>query len=537
MITMTGQSISSEIAIGTICFYHNTPVKIQNTTVSDIESELSRYQSAHEEAEKELHLLYEKTLSDLNKEDADIFDMHIMLLSDSQYHQGIRNVISEEHKNAEYAVNKVGQTLSKQFFNMPDAYLQARGSDILDITNRLLRILSGQTDSIQKQENPCILMAEDLTPSQTIQLDSSKLLGFVTRYGSPYSHTAILAKTMQIPALQQVDIGQEWDGHMAILDGEKQCLYLDPDESFIREYEEKKKLRQEERSQLLSLKGLPAITKNGREVSLLANINHSMDISSALEQDAEGIGLFRSEFLYLSAHHYPDENAQLAVYKHVLKQMQGKTVVIRTLDLGADKQAPYMGLLPEKNPALGYRAIRICLNRPALFKTQLRAILRASAFGRVHIMFPMISSLWEVQKAKALLEECKKELSEKNIPYGTMEIGIMIETPAAVMIAEDLAKEVDFFSIGTNDLTQYTLALDRNNAALHDFYDPRHPAVLKMIQMTIEAGHKHNCKVCICGELGSDFELTETFLRMEIDALSVAPNYILPLKKRIRALE
>lgn len=536
MITITGQSISSEIAIGTICFYHNTPVKIQNTFVSDIDSELSRYQSAHDEAEKELRLLYEKTLSNLNKEEADIFDMHIMLMKDSQFHQAILTLIQNKHKNAEYAVNKIGQTLSEQFFQMQDAYLQARGSDILDITNRLLRILSGQTDSIQNQEHPCILMAEDLTPSQTIQLDSSKLLGFVTKHGSPYSHTAILAKTMQVPALQQVDIDQDWDGHMAILDGEKQCLYLDPDANLIKEYKEKQQQHLEKRKQLLALIGQPSITRNGREVQLLANINHPMDIPSALQQDAQGIGLFRSEFLYLGAHHYPDENAQFAVYKHVVKQMQGKSVVIRTLDLGADKQAPYMGLLPEENPALGYRAIRICLSRPALFKTQLRAILRASAYGKIQIMFPMITSLWEVQMVKELLEECKKELSDESIPYGNMEIGVMIETPAAVIIADDLAKEVDFFSIGTNDLTQYTLALDRNNAALQEFYNPRHPAVLKMIQMTIDAGHRHNCKVCICGELGSDLELTETFLNMGIDALSVAPNSILPLKKVIRQI-
>lgn len=536
MITIKGQSISSEIAIGTIRFFHNTPVKIQNITISDIDSEITRYQSAHEKAQKELQLLYEKTLSNLSKEEADIFDMHIMLMNDSQFHQAIMTFIKEEHKNAEYAVNKIGQTLSEQFFQMPDAYLQARGSDILDISNRLLRTLSGQTDSIQNQENPCILMADDLTPSQTIQLDSSKLLGFVTRHGSPYSHTAILAKTMQVPALQQVDIEQDWDGHTAILDGEKQCLYLDPEENMIKEYKAKQQHRLEERKQLLTLIGKPAITGSGQKIQLLANINHPMDISSALEQDAQGIGLFRSEFLYLGAHHYPDENAQFAVYKHVVKQMQGKNVVIRTLDLGADKQAPYMGLLPEENPALGYRAIRICLSKPALFKTQIRAILRASAYGNVQVMFPMISSLWEVQKAKELLEECKRELSAESIPYGDMEIGVMIETPAAVMIADELAKEVDFFSIGTNDLTQYTLAIDRNNAALHAFYDPHHPAVLKMIQMTIEAGHRHNCKICICGELGSDLELTETFLNMGIDALSVAPNSILPLKKVIREL-
>ena len=536
MLTITGQSISSELAIGMIRFYRHKKTIINDAVAADPDAELSRYQLAYHTAMEQLQLLHDKTLEQVGAEEAEIFEMHRMLLSDRQFHHAILHSIIQDHKTAEYAIYSVGEELWNRFIHMEDPYLQARGADIQDIMNRLLFLLSGKKESSMDATEPFILMAEDLSPSETVQINSSKLLGFITRQGSPYSHTAILAKTMNIPALMHIDIEEAWDGHLAIIDGEKQCLYIDPSEELIAEYQLKQASIEQKRTELQALKMLPAVTADGHSIALYANINAPTDIENAISQGAEGIGLFRSEFLYLNAQEYPDEEVQYHIYRRVLEQMPDKHIVIRTLDLGADKKSPYLALEPEENPALGYRAIRICLSRPELFKVQLRALLRAAAHGELHIMFPMITSLWEVQRAKEMVEECKAELCAEHITYGNPVLGIMIETPAAVMIAENLAIEADFFSIGTNDLAQYTLALDRNNARLHDFYDPHHPALIRMIRMVVEAAHKHNIPVSICGESGADLTLTRAFMEMGIDSLSVAPNALLPLKKAIREI-
>ena len=535
MLRITGYSISSELTIGTIRFYQHIKNIIGDAVAADPDAELIRYRSAYQTSMNQLQQLYHKTREQLSAAEAEIFEMHRMILADSRFHLAIETAIIQDQKTAEYAVYSVGQKLWERFMAMEDPYLQARGADIQDVMNRLLFVLSGKTESsLDHIAESFILMAEDLSPSETVQMNSAKLLGFITHQGSPYSHTAILAKTMGIPALMHIDIDENWDGHLAIIDGEKQCLYIDPDETLIREYQLKINSEKRKREELQALIDLPAVTRDGCEVKLYANINTPSDISAAMEQGAEGIGLFRSEFLYINIHEYPDEERQYDIYSDILEQMQDRHVVIRTLDLGADKKSPYLALEPEENPALGYRAIRICLSQPELFKVQLRALLRAAVHGKLHIMFPMIISLQEIRAIKELLETCKKELTEKGIPYGNPFLGIMIETPAAAIMADELAEEVDFFSIGTNDLAQYTLALDRNNARLHNFYDPHHPALIRLIGMTTEAAHRHHIPVCICGESGADLTLTKTFLSMGIDALSVAPNALLPLKKAIR---
>ena len=538
MRTITGQSTSSELAIGTIRFYRHIKNIIGDAVAADADVELTRYRSAYQTGMEQLKRLYDKTLEEIGAEEAGIFEMHRMLLADTQFNQAIENSILQENKTAEYAVYSVGQRLWERFMAMEDPYLQARGADIQDVMNRLLFVLSGKKRSaLDHIAEPFILMAEDLSPSETVQMTTSKLLGFITHQGSPYSHTAILAKTMGIPVLMHIDIDENWDGHLAIIDGENHRLYIDPDEVLIREYQSKIDSKKKKQEELQTIKNLSAVTKDGLSVKLYANANTPADIASAIERGAEGIGLFRSEFLYLNTHEYPDEEVQYDIYRSVLRQMSGRHVVIRTLDLGTDKKSPYLALDPEENPALGYRAIRICLNRPELFKVQLRALLRAAVHGTLHIMFPMIISLQEVQAIKELVEVCKNELSEKGVPYGDPILGIMIETPAAALMADELAKEVDFFSIGTNDLAQYTLALDRNNARIHTFYDPHHPALIRLINMTAEAAHRHNIPVYICGESGADLTLTRMFLAMGIDALSVAPNALLPLKKSIREID
>ncbi len=536
MLTFTGQSISSEIAIGMLRFYQHKKNIIGDAVAADPDAELSRYQVAFHTTMEQLQLLQSRTLQQIGPEEAEIFEMHRMLLSDKQFHNAVMHTILQDHKTAEYAIYSVGEELWNRFMNMNDPYLQARGADIQDIMNRLLFVLSGRKESSMDTTEPFILIAEDLSPSETVQISSSKLLGFITHQGSPYSHTAILAKTMNVPALMHIDVQTDWDGHTAIIDGEKQCLYIDPDEQLLDEYRHKKASAEKQRMELRHLKGKRAVTLDGHRIKLYANANTPADISSAIEQDAEGIGLFRSEFLYLNTAEYPDEEVQYNTYRQVLQKMRNKHVVIRTLDLGTDKKIPYLALEPEDNPALGYRAIRICLTHPELFKVQLRALLRASAHGPLHIMLPMITSVREIRRTKELIEECKLELSEEGIAYGNPPLGIMIETPAAVMVAQELAKEADFFSIGTNDLTQYTLALDRNNAKLSDFYDPHHPALIRMIALTVEAAHNQGIPVCICGEAGSDRSLVQTFIGMGIDELSVTPNAILPLKKTIREI-
>ena len=538
MRIITGQSTSSELAVGTIRFYRHIKNIIGDAVAADPDAELTRYRSAYQIGMEQLKRLYDKTLEEIGSEEAGIFEMHRMLLADSQFNQAIENSILQENKTAEYAVYSVGQRLWERFMAMEDPYLQARGADIQDVMNRLLFVLSGKKRSaLDHIAEPFILMAEDLSPSETVQMTTSKLLGFITHQGSPYSHTAILAKTMGIPVLMHIDIDENWDGHLAIIDGENHRLYIDPDEVLIREYQSKIDSKKKKQEELQAIKNLAAVTKDGLAVKLYANANTPADIASAIERGAEGIGLFRSEFLYLNTHEYPDEEVQYDIYRSVLERMSGRHVVIRTLDLGTDKKSPYLAMEPEENPALGYRAIRICLNRPELFKVQLRALLRAAFHGTLHIMFPMIISLQEVLAIKELVEVCKKELSEKGVPYGNPILGIMIETPAAALVAEELAKEVEFFSIGTNDLAQYTLALDRNNARVHTFYDPHHPALIRLIGMTAEAAHRHNIPVYLCGESGADPTLTKMFLAMGIDALSVAPNALLPLKKSIREID
>ena len=415
--------------------------------------------------------------------------------------------------------------------------MRARAADVKDISRRVVNVLTGQEDGSSQDDQPVILVADDLTPSETVQLDKSKLLGFITRYGSSNSHTAILARTMNIPALIGVDFDESWDGQLAVLDGYNHCVYIDPAQELLSAMTEKRQSDLKQEALLQSLKKKANVTLDGREIKVYANIGSGGDVGLVLQNDAQGIGLFRSEFLYLDSQDFPSEDYQFAVYKRVAETMAGKRVIIRTLDIGADKQAAYFGLDREENPALGYRAIRICLTRKDIFKTQLRAILRASAFGAISVMFPMVISLREVRDAKEILEECKNELRAQGTAIGDLEIGIMIETPAAVMIADELAEEVDFFSLGTNDLTQYTLAIDRQNPRLDTFYDTHHPAVLRMIQHTVEAGHRHGCWVGLCGELGADQTLTETFLRMGLDELSVSPSAILPLRKKIRSLD
>ena len=415
--------------------------------------------------------------------------------------------------------------------------MQARATDVKDISHRVVNILAGREEGGLLDEKPAILVADDLTPSETVQLDKTKLLGFITRYGSSNSHTAILARTMNIPALIGVDFDDTWDGKLAVLDGYNQCVYIDPAQELLSTMEEKRKSDLKQEALLQGLKRKPNITLDGKEIKGYANIGNAGDVGLVLQNDAQGIGLFRSEFIYLDSDDFPSEEKQFMIYKRVVETMAGRKVIIRTLDIGADKQAPYFELDKEENPALGYRAIRICLTRKEIFKQQLRAILRASAVGTVSIMFPMIISVREVRDAKEILEECKAELKKQGVAMGEIEVGIMIETPAAVMIADELAEEVEFFSLGTNDLTQYTLAIDRQNPKLDNFYDSHHPAVLRMIRHTIEAGHRHNCWVGICGELGADQTLTETFLRMGVDELSVSPSAVLPLRKLIRSLD
>lgn len=460
-----------------------------------------------------------------------------MMLEDDDLLDSVKSIIDTQGATAEYAVATAGDNLAAAFAAMEDAYMRARATDIKDISRRVVNILTGQSDGDLLDDKPAILVADDLTPSETVQLDKSKLLGFITRHGSSNSHTAILARTMNIPALIGVDFQDDWDGKMAVIDGYNSCVYIEPAAELLTAMEEKRSNDLKQEALLQTLKKKPNITLDGREIKVYANIGNASDVGLVIQNDAQGIGLFRSEFIYLDSQDYPTEDQQFLLYKRVVETMAGKKVIIRTLDIGADKQADYFGLDKEENPALGYRAIRICLTRKDIFKTQLRAILRASAFGTVSIMFPMVISVREVRDAKELLEECRAELKERGVAMGEVEIGIMVETPAAVMMAEELAEEVQFFSLGTNDLTQYTLAIDRQNPKLDNFYDSHHPAVLRMIKHTVEAGHRHGCWVGICGELGADQTLTETFLRMGLDELSVSPSAVLPLRKLIRSLD
>ena len=537
MQVATGKSILDGIAIGPVRFYRKADVVIAPVSTLTPAEELARFATAQAKAQEQLGALYDKALAEVGEDNAAIFEIHQMMLEDDDYVEAIQSIIETQKATAEYAVSTTGENFSATFAAMDDAYMKARAVDVKDVSHRLVNILTGAGEASLLGDQPVILVADDLTPSETVQMDKSKLLGFVTRKGSTNSHTAILARTMNIPALIGVEIDESWDGKLGIIDGYNHCVYIEPTSDLHATLERKRQSDLQQRALLQGLKGMPNETLDGRKVNLYANIGNVGDVGLVLQNDATGIGLFRSEFIYLNSHDFPTEDEQFAIYKQVAETMGGKKVIIRTLDIGADKQADYFNLDKEENPALGFRAIRICLTRKEIFKTQLRAILRASAYGKVSIMFPMITSLWEVKDAKATLAECRKELEDAGIPVGEVEIGIMIETPAAVMVADDLAQEVEFFSLGTNDLTQYTLAIDRQNPKLDRFYDPHHPAVLRLIRMTIEAGHRHGCWVGICGELGADPTLTETFLRMGIDELSVSPSSILPLRKIVRGLD
>ena len=540
MITLEGKSVFGGIAIGKIQFYKRNEITIKRTRVEDVEAEVERFQNAKAKTLELLKGLYEKALEDVGEANAMIFEAHQLMLEDPDYVESIENIIRTQDVNAEYAIGATADNFAAIFEAMDDAYMQGRAADVRDVSERLLQALSSQNENVMVMDEPVIIAADDLVPSETVQLDKDKVLSFVTMYGSANSHTAILARTMNIPAV--IGLGEalkeEYDGKIAIVDGVDGKVYIDPDEETMASMQEKQKKDQEQKELLNQLKGKENVTKSGQKVNVYANIGNLADVGAVLKNDAGGIGLFRSEFLYLESDTYPTEEQQFAVYKKVAETMAGKKVIIRTLDIGADKQVDYFKLDKEDNPALGYRAIRICLTRPEIFKTQLRALYRASAYGQISIMFPMIISVAEVKKIKDIVEEVKAELRAEGAAFREdVELGIMIETPAAVMVSRELAKEVDFFSVGTNDLTQYTLAIDRQNQKLEDFYDSHHPAVLAMIRMAAESAHAEGKWIGICGELGADVTLTETFLKMDIDELSVAPGMVLKVRQKIREAE
>lgn len=537
MITISGKSVFGGVSIGKLLFYQRNNKVIKRTHIDDVDAEWKRFQEAKDTAVDQLKGLYEKALADVGEANAMIFEIHQMMLEDLDYLESIENIIRTQEVNAEYAVATTSDNFAQMFAAMDDAYMQGRAADVKDVSERVLDILSGADMGLKEMTEPCIIAADDLAPSETVQLDKSKVLGFATQYGSSNSHTAILARTMNIPAIIGMgeDLLKEYSGRDAIIDGFTGTLYIDPDEETMKAMQEKREKDLEQKALLEQLKGKENITKSGQKINVYANIGNVSDLGAVLKNDAGGIGLFRSEFLYLENTDFPTEEQQFSVYKQVAESMAGKKVIIRTLDIGADKQVDYFGLDKEENPALGYRAIRICLTRPEIFKTQLRALYRAAMFGNISIMFPMIISVGEVLKIKEIIAEVKEELKNEGIPYKEdVELGIMIETPASVMVSRELAKEVDFFSVGTNDLTQYTLAIDRQNSKLDEFYDPHHPAVLAMIKMAAENAHAEGAWIGICGELGADLELTEEFLKMGLDELSVSPSMVLPLRKRIR---
>lgn len=536
METCYGKSVLQGIAIGKLYVIEKKESSWTKMTIADADGEAVRFQNAREKAIGQLDELYQEALEQVGEENAMIFDVHKMMLDDLDYLEGIENRIRTEMVNSEYAVTVTGEEFAAMFSSMDDEYMKARAADVLDISARLVRVLEGREEPGLHAREPVIILADDLSPSETIAMDKSKILAFVTKHGSANSHTAILARSLNIPSLvnTDVEITRDYHGKEAIVDGVTGSLFIEPDEQTL---EAKKKEQEEIRGREEKLKlliGQENITKDGRRINLYANMGNVEDVQKVLESDAGGIGLFRSEFLYLGRDTFPEEEEQFQAYKEVVSRMEGKKVIIRTLDIGADKKADYFQLDPEENPALGYRAIRICLTRQEIFRTQLRAIYRASAFGTVSIMFPMIISVKEIREIKEIVKDVKKELTDESIAFGEVELGIMIETPAAALVSAELAKEVEFFSIGTNDLTQYTLAIDRQNQKLDPFYDSHHPAVLKLIEMTIQNGHKEGAWVGICGELAADDTLTETFIDMGLDELSVSPTYILKLRDRIR---
>lgn len=531
-----GKSVLQGIAIGKLYVYEKKESSWTKQTVQDVEAEIVRFQKARGNAIGELDDLYQDALAQVGEENAMIFDVHKMMLDDLDYVEAIEACIRTDSVNAEYAVTVTGEEFSAMFSAMDDDYMRARAADVLDISSRVVRILEGRDDAGLHTKEPVIILADDLSPSETIQMDKTKILAIVTKHGSANSHTAILARSLNIPSLvnTDVEISKEYHGKEAVVDGVTGTLFIEPEAEVLDQKKKEQAEIKEKNERLKLLIGKENVTKDGRSIKLYANMGNVEDVDKVLANDAGGIGLFRSEFLYLGRDDFPTEEEQFAAYKEVVSRMEGKKVIIRTLDIGADKKADYFGLDAEENPALGYRAIRICLMQPEIFKTQFRAIYRASAFGTVSIMFPMIISVEEIRKIKGIVEEVKEELTREGVSFGAVELGIMIETPAAAIVSEQLAKEVEFFSIGTNDLTQYTLAIDRQNQKLEPFYDSHHPAVLKLIEMTVQNGHKAGIWVGICGELGADDTLTETFLDMGLDELSVSPTYILKLRDRIR---
>ena len=534
-----GKSVFSGIAIGKIRVYKKNERQVKRVKVENPDAEMARFEEAKAKGIAQLGVLYEKACKEVGEANAAIFEVHQMMMEDDGYNESVENIIKSQGVNAEYAVATTGDNFAQMFSAMDDDYMRERAADVKDISERLISILNGDDTDASLNDEPAIIVADDLAPSETVQMDKSKILAFVTVHGSTNSHTAILARMMNIPALIGVPLELEkiHNGTRAIVDGREAVFYLDPEEEQIRQAEAAQQTEQRLRSLLAEYKGRESVTKSGRKVNVYANIGSVSDVAYVLENDAEGIGLFRSEFLYLGRDSLPDETEQFNAYRQVLQMMAGKKVIIRTLDIGADKNVDYLGLGKEDNPAMGYRAIRICLEQPEIFKTQLRALLRAAKYGTLAIMYPMIISVEEVLDIQKIVAEVAKELEEEKLPYVIPEQGIMIETPAAVMMSEELAEHVDFFSIGTNDLTQYTLAIDRQNNRLDRFYNPHHEAVLRMIQMTVDGAHKHGKWVGICGELGADTTLTTRFVQMGIDELSVAPSMVLNVRSKICEME
>ena len=530
-----GKSVFGGIAIGKISVYQKKEQQVKRVKIDDPEQEMARYEKAKAEGIKQLQGLYDKALREVGEANAAIFEVHQMMMEDDGYNESVENIIRSQGVNAEYAVATTGDNYAQMFSAMDDDYMRERAADVRDISERLLTILNGEETGAVDADEPKIIVAEDLAPSETVQLDKDKVLSFVTVKGSLNSHTAILARTMAIPALvnTSVSLESEMDGRLGIVDGANGIFYVDPDEATLAEMKKRQEEDLSRKQLLLTLKGKENVTLDGQKVMLYANIGNIKDLATVIQNDAGGIGLFRSEFIYLEKEDFPTEEEQFQIYRQVAQTMAGKRVIIRTLDIGADKQCDYFHMEHEENPALGCRAIRICLTRPEIFKTQLRALFRASAFGKIAIMYPMITSVQEVRKIKGIVEEVKAELTSQGVEFGNPEQGIMIETPAAAIISDDLAKEVDFFSIGTNDLSQYTMAIDRQNPQLDLFFDPHHPAVLRMISLVMENAHKAGIWAGICGELGADQSLTKEFLAMGVDELSVSPGSILPLRKII----
>lgn len=535
MLEFNGKSVYNALSMGKLHFLSSSVPTIKRLKISDTRAEILRFEAARNTAKEELQVLYKKSLTEVGEANAQIFQIHLMMLDDEDYFGAIRSMIQNQKVNAEYAVSYTSDIFARSFSEMDDEYMKARASDVNDISNRLITKLSGEDKDKNLLTEPSIIVAEDLTPSETVQLDKEKILGFVTFGGSPSSHTAILARTMNIPAI--IGTGKipcSHHGENAILDGYSGAVFINPSDEKIADFKQRKALEEERLELLSNLKGKPNITKSNRKIDVFANIGGPSDLASVIQNDAGGIGLFRSEFLYLQRKDFPTEDEQFVIYKEVAERMLGKPVIVRTLDIGADKQIDYFNLPKEENPALGFRAIRICLTDTCVFKTQLRALLRASAYGNISIMLPMIISPQEIEKAKQIFEEAKDELRCQNIPFNeNIQLGIMIETPAAAIISDLLAPEVDFFSIGTNDLSQYTLAIDRQNSSLEPFFNPHHTAILRLIEMVVKNAHKCGKWVGICGELGADMELTEKFINMGIDELSVSPPYILKLREKI----